>query len=260
MRDHNARHAIGSALRGGVSTEQSTAGGPAATRQTTPSLSLSDITFTEREISVGDRTWRIAAAEDDDALLKAAGDREPFPFGLLLWESAIVLSRELETDADGIRGRRVLELGCGVGLAGIVAAGLGATVTATDHDPLALELATRNAIANGVGGIRYRRDDWAAWTDDESYQLVMGADVVYDRAAHAAVLAILARNLAPGGTAIFADPGRHEQAAFIAAAGVAGFDTVSAPRPVPDLVRKDAIVDVTLVTLTKPRLSFRSLV
>lgn len=47
-------------------------------------------------------------------------------------------------------GARVLELGCGTGLLAVLAARLGSPVTATDVDTAALDLATRNAAANGV--------------------------------------------------------------------------------------------------------------
>lgn len=47
--------------------------------------------------------------------------------------------------------RRVFDIGCGTGVLSIGAAHLGATVTAVDTDPAAIEATTDNAARNGVG-------------------------------------------------------------------------------------------------------------
>ena len=49
-----------------------------------------------------------------------------------------------------LEGRSVLDYGCGSGILAIAAALLGARATAVDHDPQALDVTRRNALANGV--------------------------------------------------------------------------------------------------------------
>src|SRR5918998_6245873 len=61
------------------------------------------------------------------------------PYWSVIWRSGVALARELDGMALG--GRRVVELGCGLGLPSIAAARGGATVLATDACAEALELA-----------------------------------------------------------------------------------------------------------------------
>src|SRR5215217_6396149 len=104
------------------------------------------------------------------------------PYWAVLWRSGAELAREL--DGAALRGLRVVELGCGLGVPSIAAARAGATVLATDADADALELVSRNARANGV---RVETDlvDWAS--PDElvnrgPFDLALAADVLYERA------------------------------------------------------------------------------
>merc|ERR1719469_112706 len=59
--------------------------------------------------------------------------------GLRMWSCALLLARELTKAPELVAGRRVVELGCGCGLAGVVAALLGASVVLTDRDPECIE-------------------------------------------------------------------------------------------------------------------------
>src|SRR5262245_26140966 len=83
------------------------------------------------------RAWAILHAgavlsRTDEA--RAIGElREIIPYGVALWPSAIALAHEVIARAEEIRGGRVLELGAGTGLPGIVAATLGARVVQTDR-------------------------------------------------------------------------------------------------------------------------------
>src|SRR5919108_5440352 len=62
---------------------------------------------------------------------------ERLPYWADLWPSAMALARHL-WQATALRGLRVLELGCGLGLAGIVASRKGGVVTFTDYEADAL--------------------------------------------------------------------------------------------------------------------------
>lgn len=187
--------------------------------------------------TIGGRDWSIRSARDHAALLDVADGLVEFPFGLLLWESAPVLAEALVERAGDIVGRRVLELGAGAGLGGIVARALGAAaVVQTDHIAEALVLCRWNAAANGVSGIELRRADWSAWTDDGLYDVVIGSDVLYDRAAHEPFAAILERNLAPGGRVLLADPGRQDTPLFLDRMRAAGWRIARTSRTVDTLL------------------------
>src|SRR4029453_468489 len=96
-------------------------------------------------------------------------------------------------------GRRILELGAGTGLPGIVAATYGARVVQTDRLEEAVAIGRLNAERNGVRTIEHRVADWTAWTDTERYDVILGADVVYAPRLQPSLRAIFDSNLAPGG-------------------------------------------------------------
>ena len=72
-------------------------------------------------------------------------------------------------------GMRVLDLGCGCGLVGILAARLcgEGNVTMTDIDPLAVEVAARNAARNGVGGVKTVVSDGFSQLGDTGFDLIL---------------------------------------------------------------------------------------
>ena len=134
------------------------------------------------------------------------------PYWAVLWRSGVALARELEGVA--LRGLRVVELGCGLAVPSIAAARGGAAVLATDACADALTLAARNAHVNDVR-IETATVDWAE--PDElvrraPFDLVLAADLLYERASIPLLLSLLPR-LAP--EAWIADPGRPAADAFL---------------------------------------------
>jgi predicted nicotinamide N-methyase len=137
------------------------------------------------------------------------------PYWSVLWRSGVALARELA--GEPLAGLRVVELGCGLALPSLAAARAGAEVLATDAEGEALELAARNAELNGVR-LETARVDWArahGLVARRPFDLVLAADVLYQRQAVAQLMALLPR-LAP--RVWLADPGRPAVGAFLEAA------------------------------------------
>jgi predicted nicotinamide N-methyase len=134
------------------------------------------------------------------------------PYWAVLWRSGVALAQEL--DGAARRGLRVVELGCGLAVPSIAAARAGAEVLATDVSGEALAFVARNAGLNRVRVDTARVD----WTDPAEllgrapFDLVLAADVLYERPSVAALLSLLPR-LAPA--AWLADPGRPAAGAFV---------------------------------------------
>jgi predicted nicotinamide N-methyase len=138
------------------------------------------------------------------------------PYWSVLWRSGVALAREL--DGEALRGLRVVELGCGLAVPSLAAARSGAAVLATDSSAEALALVERNAQANALR-VETAAVDWAEPDELVSrgpFDLVLAADVLYERASVAPLLALLPR-LAP--EAWLADPGRPAAGAFLEQAG-----------------------------------------
>jgi len=122
-----------------------------------------------------------------------------------LWASGVALAEVVS--ALDLRERRVLELGAGLGLPSLAAALRGATVLATDWADDAVALLRANAKRNSIR-LRVKR---VRWDDPEPllreapWQLVLGADLLYEERNAAQLLELLPRL---GGEIVIADPGR----------------------------------------------------
>ena len=99
-------------------------------------------------------------------------------YWVFCWASGQVLARYLLDHPQWVRGKRVLDFGCGSGVVAIAAALAGAgEVIACDIDPLALKASEINAGLNGVELIL--SDDYFAVTGE--VDIIIVADVLYDR-------------------------------------------------------------------------------
>jgi predicted nicotinamide N-methyase len=166
-------------------------------------------------VKIGQREWAIWCVENQDMLLSFLSTEGDAPYGLLLWESAVALAHELEQRPELVAGRRVLELGAGVGLPGLVARRLGARVYQTDKAEDALRVAARNERENGLSGVERFLADWTHWTRADNYDVIIGADILYEAEMHNALASIVERSIAPRGTVLVADPGRPQAIAFL---------------------------------------------
>jgi predicted nicotinamide N-methyase len=99
-------------------------------------------------------------------------------YWVFCWASGQVLAQYVMDCPGWVRGRRVLDVGCGSGVVAIAAALAGAReVVACDHDPHALAATERNARLNGVDVVL--SPDFEAI--EGSVDLLIAADVLYDR-------------------------------------------------------------------------------
>jgi methyltransferase-like protein 23 len=175
----------------------------------------------EYRLGLAGRTWTIlhtgAMLTHDDELRFFRELKDRLPYGVALWPAAIALAHDVASRADAFRDRRVLELGAGTGLPGIVAASLGARVVQTDRHELAMSVCKRNGELNGVQTIAHRLADWTAWDDTARYEWIIGSDILYGEALHPHLRRIFETNLAPGGRVLLTDPFRRVSLALLEA-------------------------------------------
>ena len=139
---------------------------------------------------------------------------ERLPYWADLWPSAQVLAGEVRTLR--LRGQRVLELGCGLGLVAIGAALAGAEVTATDYYEDALLFAKLNVLDASGRAIATRMVNWVDMPADLGrFDVVLASDVLYEHRYAPLVANAIASTLVRGGVAIVADPGRIALDAFL---------------------------------------------
>ncbi len=157
----------------------------------------------------------VARPRDPEALLddeRFTAEDEFIPYWAELWPSGPVLARTLARRS--LRGRSVLELGCGLGLGAIGAALAGAKAVATDWAPEAVAAAQANAARNDlqVEGLVADLFHPQPLLDGAPYDLVVGADVLYEERLVDAMLDLLPRITTE---VVFTDPGRLTSEHFL---------------------------------------------
>lgn len=139
-----------------------------------------------------------------------------------LWPSGRMLA-EAMSEFD-IVDKRILELGCGLGLATLVLTRRGADITASDHHPLAEVFLSHNAGLNDLAIPRYHDLQWDAVDETLGrFELIIASDVLYERD-HAALLsALCGRHAQQHAEIVVTDPGRGNSNTFTRAMALQGF-------------------------------------
>jgi predicted nicotinamide N-methyase len=169
------------------------------------------VDLVEESVALRGVALQVLRPRDAEALLDehAFEHEEYLPYWAELWPSGVALARRVAVRA--LRGARVLELGCGLGLPSLAAALAGGRVLATDWSPQAIELLEQNAARNGAA-LETALVDWArpqAIVERAPWDLVLAADLLYERRNVPLLLELLPRLLGSRGELWLADPGRE---------------------------------------------------
>jgi predicted nicotinamide N-methyase len=192
---------------------------------------------------------RIAVAGVPDILIRSLLDRQQFsdPLGIaeragigsaewplfgLLWPSSVQLAVRL-----AVRtlkpGERILEMGCGLALASLVAHRRGADVTACDKHPLTQLFLDHNLRLNDLAPMAYRNGEWALPEAGRPpllgsvrgrYDLLIGSDLLYERGSGPLLAAFVGRHAMPAAEVWIVDPDRGNRPAFNRAMDALGFE------------------------------------
>jgi predicted nicotinamide N-methyase len=188
-----------------------------------PDGAASDVV--EETLVLGGRPTRLLRPRSGDALLdEVLAEDDPaderLPFWAELWPSGSALAAAVaELD---LTGRRVLELGCGLGLVSVAAAAAGADVLATDQSTEALAFTAVNAERNGVPvrTVRCAFERPEPLLAGAPWDLVLAADVLYEPKTVPVLVDLLPRL---GRAVWLADPGRPREPDFLRGVDAAGW-------------------------------------
>lgn len=167
------------------------------------------------------------------------------PFWAFPWAGGQALARYVLDHPGSVRGRRVLDVASGSGLVAIAAAKAGAAgVIAGDVDLNAVAAIEINARANGATAVTARAFDLGSSGDGTAgAQVVLAADVFYQRGLAGVALRFLRRAADGGADVLVADPGR----AFLPAAGLTPLTSYQVP--VLSVLEDTAVKNVTIYRL-----------
>ena len=186
---------------------------------------------------------RIAVDGADDLCVRSLLDRQQFndphgdalrqgissatwPMFGLLWPSGAQLAARLAA-RPLVAGERVLEMGCGLALASLVAHRRGIDVTASDCHPLTADFLAENLRLNRLLPMKYRHGHWSddALPPGEQaaqaqvvlqgrFDLLVGSDLLYERDPAGALAGFIGRHSAPAAEVWIVDPDRANRAGF----------------------------------------------
>lgn len=151
------------------------------------------------------------------------------PYFGVVWPAGRALSEVLaHQPLEALKGKRFIEVGCGLAIPSLVAALRGAGVTATDFHPDVPGFLSENLLLSGVE-LSYVHMNWQTeplppQVQGGSYDWVVGSDILYEKQHPEHVASALERLLKPGGKLVVADPGRPYLQTFVDAMKKRGFD------------------------------------
>jgi predicted nicotinamide N-methyase len=183
----------------------------------TAQVQFGPVTFPFTRVADPDRVLD-EVAEEEDRRERLGGVRveDPLhlPYWAELWDSAAGIAQHLAREPGSITNKRVLDLGCGQGLAGCAAAALGANVLFADLEPPALLFAILNSLPFSPR-VSARRLNWQRDRLDETFDLILGADILYERKQWEFLEPFWRAHLNEGGTILLGEPGRQTGDLFI---------------------------------------------
>ena len=177
-------------------------------------------------------------ADEADRRERLTGHREAeplhLPYWAELWDSALGVARFLIRAGGGEPGRggamnedlprfsvspsptlpvsrtSALDLGCGMGLTGTVATAMGADVTFADLEAPALLFARLNSLPfdPDESRTRTRRLNWQTDRLGRRFDLIIGADILYERSQWDFLEPFWRTHLATAGSVLLGEPGR----------------------------------------------------
>ena len=143
-------------------------------------------------------------------------------FGLV-WPSGLALARLMAIE--DIAGKRIVEVGCGIGLPSHVLNARGADITATDRHPEAERFLEYNTDLNDEARIPFIRSRWADEDDAElgTFDLIIGSDLLYERRPTRALADFVERHARPRCEVLLLDPRRGHAPRFASHMDALGF-------------------------------------
>lgn len=136
-----------------------------------------------------------------------------WPLFGVVWASSEVLAH-LMTEYQ-ITGKRILEVGCGIGLASLILNYRQADITATDHHPEAEPFLIENVLLNKGRPIPFVRTGWADKISNlGTFDLVIGSDLLYESEHVNLLAAFIDQHANTHCEVVLVDPGRGHHARF----------------------------------------------
>jgi len=157
-----------------------------------------------------------------------------WPYFGMIWPSGLHLAAAMARRP--VRaGERLLEVGCGLAVASLVAHRRGAEVTASDIHPLTGDFLRHNLLLNELPPMPYCHGDWGVPELERApsphgaavrgrFDLILGSDVLYERDDAGLLPRFIGEHATVAGEVMIVDPKRGNRAPFARRMGVLGYE------------------------------------
>lgn len=167
---------------------------------------------TEESVRIGDHSFSMLRPAQPDkllehpAMLAEFANDEYLPYWCDLWPASRMLGKAIlhETWKPATP---ALEIGCGLGMAGVAALQAGLHITFSDYDATALRFAAVNALRNDCHRFDLLPFNWVD-PPKRSFPIIFGADLLYEMRSVPPVVGLLESMLAGNGIAWITDQDR----------------------------------------------------
>lgn len=171
-------------------------------------------------IKVGHHDFSIRALKDKqqfsdpDGIAERAGvSSSTWSLFGTVWPSGMILAELMNIHV--LDGLRILELGCGLGLASLVAHSRGADITASDYHPVARDFFAENILLNHMRPMTLLLCDWAKLHEEMGlFDLIIGSDLLYEPNHPLLLSSFIDLHAKPTVEVIIIDPDRRQQREF----------------------------------------------
>lgn len=212
-------------------------------------LDLEMLTIRDLDESIDILCEHFGEADQDQSLAE-----EHCPYFGVMWEAGVGLSQFLTPSM--CEGKKILEIGCGLGLPSFVATRFGGSVIATDFHadvPIFLKInQDKNNIIFDYQVMNWRSEIDRTKNNLGQFDLVLGSDILYESQHPLEVAKALIAFLKPGGKIVLADPGRAYIQKFISSMQELGYpETFTTQKIEAKLTTKNVAREIYLFEFSK---------
>ena len=208
------------------------------------------------DLTIKDRHFRFFTPKSLDKFIDPGDIFHDFPLWSKIWEASIILSDYLSgmpVDSE----KRFLEIGCGMGVVGVVASRFGHRVTMTEYNPDALSFAKANASANlsaGDAGLEITELDWENPRLEGLFDYIIGSEVIYKEKDYQPILKLFETFLKPSGEIILAEGVRKASMEFFRQ--MSGLFDITAKKKILRSREEEVRIILARMRFKTPRISY----
>ena len=155
-----------------------------------------DVDF--KDMTIAGQTFRFATPQTIDRFIDLADITHDFPLWAKIWKASWLLAENVAGQPPDAT-QKILEIGSGIGVVGVVASRFGHDITLSEYNAHALNFAAANLCLNQCRDVKIQKLDWRHPDLKETYDWIIGSEVLYHERDLEPLLNLFRKYLKPDG-------------------------------------------------------------